>query len=327
MNRGYKSFYKDYFGIDFQNKKVDIKLDIPSKGWQDLIDDFKEYKTVEVFLSGGVDSMWKCLMMKKLNIPFHATTYRYEDNFNDYEVDEAERFCRDHNIKHYIKDINLKNFYESGEYETYSDIGQTSSPFYSLFLKWLKDTNSDMTLICGTPPVLLLNDDDFKQQTAETKGVELDQWSIHKEHYGTETIGDHQYPLICYGTDAGEGGLLRGVEKLKQPCITNLCYYSPKILLDDCKKAIEFQKQFKKVYPHIVFSATLETKAKMFNYVYDLKLPMHIKKHTGFEKIKEYYKDKYNVKFNKLFREPLLEKYPNTMIDVSIGGVINDLPI
>ena len=25
--------------------------------------------------------MWKCLMMKKLNIPFHATTYRYEDNW------------------------------------------------------------------------------------------------------------------------------------------------------------------------------------------------------------------------------------------------------
>ena len=40
---------------------------------------------------------------------------------------------------------------------------------------------------------------------------------------------------------------------------------------------------------------------------------------------KKHYKYNIGKSFDELFREPLQEKFPNTMYDTSIGGVINDL--
>ena len=58
--------------------------------------------------------------------------------------------------------------------------------------------------------------------------------------------------------------------------------------------------------------------------VYDLNI-ISRKPKTGFEKIKKHYKYNLGKNFDDLFRKPLQEKYPNTMYDTSIGGIINDL--
>ena len=103
MNRGYKSFHKDYWGVDYKNLKSDINLNIDSNGWSDLQDDLSQYKNIEVHLSGGIDSMFLCLMLQKYKIPFHALTFQYDNGYNDWEVSAAEKFCREYQIKHYTK--------------------------------------------------------------------------------------------------------------------------------------------------------------------------------------------------------------------------------
>ena len=324
MLRGYKSFYKNYWGVDFKNLQSDINLNIPSNGWEDLIDDLNQYNSIEVHLSGGIDSMFLCLMLQKYNIPFHALTFEYDNGYNDYEVDSAKKFCSKYNIKHYIKPFHLTHFLESGRFEEYADMVQCSSPQYSTFLKMYTMTNADMIVVDGSPPVVLLDDNDLNHVEAEIKWVDIKDHSIEKKHYGIQTIGEHTYPIICYGTDASIGSQLRFVEKIKQPCIMNLCYYSPNILLDGCRKVIEYLKSYKLRNPDDIRWSYFFEKHQLYNTAYDLNIEAKEPK-TGFEKIKEHYKTVYNKNFNEIFRQPLLEKYPNTMYETSIGGVINDL--
>jgi hypothetical protein len=324
MNRGYKSFYKDYWGVDYKNLKSDINLDIDSNGWPDLQDDLSQYKNIEVHLSGGIDSMFLCLMLQKYNIPFHALTFKYDNDYNDWEVSAAEKFCKKYNIKHYIKDFNMTSFLESGEFEMFADYVQCSSPQYSAFFKMYTMTNADMIIVDGSPPVVLLDNNDLNHVEAEIKCVNLEDYQVEKKHYGVQTIGEHTYPIICYGTDANIGSQLRFIEKIKQPCITNLCYYSPKILIEGCKKVIEYQRQYKLDNPDDIRWPYFFEKHKLYNVVYDLNIESR-KPKTGFEKIKKHYKYNVGKSFDDLFRKPLQEKYPNTMYDTSIGGVINDL--
>tara|TARA_A100001035_G_scaffold43382_1_gene30425 strand:+ start:3098 stop:4084 length:987 start_codon:yes stop_codon:yes gene_type:complete len=328
MNRGYKSYYKDWLGVDLVNLKSDIKLDIECNGWQSLKDDLSEYNSIEVLLSGGVDSMFDCKILKRLDIPFHATTYRYDNDYNDWEVKTAEKFCRENNIKHYIQDFNMTNFLESGEFEIYADHGETSSPHYASFFKMYRQTKADMIIADGNPPVVLLDDRDLNHVEAEAKCVEIEDHKIKKKHYGVQTIGKHEYPIICFGMQANIGSQLNYIEKIKQPAILMLSYYTPKIFLDGCKKVIEYQKKFKEDNPDDLrwpyFFDDDIGKHILYNYVYDVDLPK-IEPKTGFEKIKKHYKYNIGKSFDELFREPLQEKFPNTMYDTSIGGVINDL--
>ena len=301
MNRGYKSFYKNYWGVDFINKKIDIKLDTPSQGWQDLLDDFKEYKKVEVHLSGGMDSQFLCLMMKRFNIPFHATTFRYNHNLNESEITVAKTFTKRHNIKHYIKDFNITNFFESGKFEDYADMVKCSSPHYATFFKNQKETNADVILCDGHPPCILSDNVDEKHNDNE------------EDH--TQWIGNKSYPALVYGTDNDTNSQLRFAEKIKQPIISQ-------IFIESCQRVhqeqINFRKQNKKDWLWYV------SKDKIYKAAYDLEIP-YLKDKTGFEELKKYYKKKYNKSFNDLFRKPLEEKYPNKNIDTTIGDLINDL--
>lgn len=308
MNRGYKSFYKDYWGIDLINKKVDIKLDIPSQGWQDLIDDFKEYKKVEVHLSGGMDSQFLCLMMKRFDIPFHATTFRYNNNLNEHEVNEAKKFTKEHDIKHYIKDFNIIDFFDSGEFEIFADYVQCSSPQYSVFFKNQKETNADVILCDGHPPCILSDS--------------IDEAHNDNEEECTQWIGNKTYPALVYGTDNDTNSQLRFAEKIKQPIISNLALYSPQIFIESCQRVqqeqINFRKENKKDWLWYV------SKDKIYKAAYDLQIP-YLESKTGFEKVKKYYKKKYNKSFNDLFRKPLEKRHPNRNIDTTIGNLVNDL--
>ena len=154
FSTGYKSFYKDYWSIDFTNKQVSIDMFIENSiGWQDLTDDLKKYKTIEVHLSGGIDSQFLCLMLQRLKIPFQALTFKYDNDFNDWEVDTAIKFCQEYNIKHYIKDFNLSKFFESGEFEHYADIGESSSPQPTINTT---DNNTNKNFFITSPYFLIL---------------------------------------------------------------------------------------------------------------------------------------------------------------------------
>lgn len=74
---------------------------------------------VEVFYSGGVDSEWvllSCLMHK---IPVVAVTLRlmfYGSPVNMSDLYYAEKFCREHNVKHRIVDLEITSFFENGDH-------------------------------------------------------------------------------------------------------------------------------------------------------------------------------------------------------------------
>lgn len=74
---------------------------------------------VEVLYSGGVDSEWvlvSCLMHK---IPVVAVTLRlmyYGSPVNVADLYYAEKFCREHNVKHRIVDLEVTSFFENGDH-------------------------------------------------------------------------------------------------------------------------------------------------------------------------------------------------------------------
>lgn len=74
---------------------------------------------VEVLYSGGVDSEWvllSCLMHK---IPVVAVTLRimvYGSPINVSDLYYAEKFCREHNVKHRIVDLDVNSFFGNGDH-------------------------------------------------------------------------------------------------------------------------------------------------------------------------------------------------------------------
>lgn len=74
---------------------------------------------VEVFYSGGVDSEWvlmSCLIHK---IPVVAVTLRlmyYGSPANIADLYYAEKFCREHNIKQRVVDLEVTSFFENGDH-------------------------------------------------------------------------------------------------------------------------------------------------------------------------------------------------------------------
>ena len=78
---------------------------------------------------------------------------------------------------------NLLDFFESGEYEYYTDLADCASPQYATFFKMYTLTNADIILVDGSPPVVLLDDTDLNIVEAGTKRVDIKDYNIEKKHY------------------------------------------------------------------------------------------------------------------------------------------------
>ena len=84
----------------------------------------------EVFLclSGGVDSEAMLQAFLFAEVPFKAIIMRFNDNLNDFDIQEILDFCESQRIPYEIFDLNLFDFFESGKYLEYGKKYQCQSP-------------------------------------------------------------------------------------------------------------------------------------------------------------------------------------------------------
>ena len=111
-----KEHYIDY--------KLTIAGDIPYNSFEDIIlSNFEGNQLpINLLYSGGIDSEFVLVMLKKLKIKFSVITMKLVyDNLilNTQDVYYSEKFCRHNGIKQKFIDLDLKKFYESGDYKNY----------------------------------------------------------------------------------------------------------------------------------------------------------------------------------------------------------------
>lgn len=123
-----------YSGLDNHRKNtlddekflVEI-LDVPPRGYSTVNEAFAAHLEganlpVEVLYSGGLDSeiaVLSCLMNK---IPVVAITMRMMFRgapFNIHDLYYAEKFCREHDVRHVIYDIDVEKFFGNGDHMPY----------------------------------------------------------------------------------------------------------------------------------------------------------------------------------------------------------------
>ena len=68
-------------------------------------------KPICILMSGGLDAELAACSFLEAGIVFEAATLEYKSPYrNTYETDEAREFCRAHNIKHTIYEMDLEDF-------------------------------------------------------------------------------------------------------------------------------------------------------------------------------------------------------------------------
>lgn len=82
----------------------------------------KEYPndTFDLMFSGGVDSELVLRTYIELGSSFRVNIFRYENNYNEYDVSFAQKICNDLGVRYSIIDFNLENFYKKEALDIYN---------------------------------------------------------------------------------------------------------------------------------------------------------------------------------------------------------------
>jgi len=69
--------------------------------------------TIYISYSGGIDSEFIVYAFLEAGVPFEAIISRFKDGLNEYDYNYAEKFCRNHNVKLNVFDVDIKKFLET----------------------------------------------------------------------------------------------------------------------------------------------------------------------------------------------------------------------
>jgi hypothetical protein len=75
---------------------------------------------LDLMFSGGGDSELALRCFRELGIPVNVITFRYTDNINHREFQQAVDICQDLNVDQTIIDLDLKKFYENDAYDIWA---------------------------------------------------------------------------------------------------------------------------------------------------------------------------------------------------------------
>lgn len=156
---------------------------------------------IYVALSGGIDSQYACLSLKRAEIPFKAITMVMDDNFNQPDVNSARKFCKKHNIIHEEINVDILNFLTtklndySLEYECPSP--QFCSHFF--FFEQLLNRDPSCIIIGGSYPKIKNNKWKYDLTKSQIS------WRIFKHKNQCNMIGDFtsysfDFSLLCMMT-------------------------------------------------------------------------------------------------------------------------------
>lgn len=85
------------------------------------LETMKEYpnETFEIMFSGGIDSELILRIYLELGQKLNVNIFKYENNYNEYDVTFAMTVCRALGVKYRIIDFNLENFYRNDAMSVY----------------------------------------------------------------------------------------------------------------------------------------------------------------------------------------------------------------
>jgi hypothetical protein len=113
------------------------------------IDTFPNEKLILLF-SGGSDSEVVLRSYLALGYPISVIIYRYENDFNLYDVSYAVTICNMLSVDYKIIDFNLINFYEN-DAERYAELSEIDRPAALPYLNFLEITDGIPVLGQGDP--------------------------------------------------------------------------------------------------------------------------------------------------------------------------------
>jgi len=234
-------------------------------------------ENVYVALSGGIDSQFVCLCLKKANIPFRAITMVMDNDFNKPDVNSARKFCKKHNILHEEINVNIIKFLTTKLID-YSNTYECPSPQFCshfFFYEQILDKNPSCLLLGGFYP-FINNDDkwDYNLTKAQIS------WRTFKHKNKCNMIGD----FASYSFDFS---ILCMMTIIKRSIPDNL----------NKEENAKFQYQMK---------------VDHFQNLDKGIVPQYFKL-TGFERLKSHFNQIHSSQgvFNKLFRRPLEKNFTN----------------
>ena len=216
----YKKHYIDY--------KLLINGDVPNSSFDEIVLKNLEGNQLPIHLlySGGIDSEFVLVMLKKLNVQFDVVTMKltYKNLIiNTQDIYCSDKFCRHNNIKQKIITLDCKKFYESDDYKKFIEPYSINSAYLSSQF-WLLSQLDGFNIIGGNyfwpqfqkdNPVLspmtygsnfhqkFMNDNNIRgigNMLSHSYAINYLLIQEHKKHVGTSQIGVKEIKSKIYKT-------------------------------------------------------------------------------------------------------------------------------
>jgi len=298
---------------DVMSEGLFMANEISKKAGNDLV----------LLLSGGIDSEIMVRFFMSIGAKFSCEICRFNDNLNWYDIKYGIEFCNKYNITYHIHDLDIIDFYQSGEYEEYAIETKCPSPQIVTYI-WLVNRLKNFFPMLGGQPSTMYNSykglDRFINFQLKNKYDVVFLKDIISDTKGN--IKDAIPPLIQLMSPS-EFPLYRFFIQRKIQGVPHFYHYSPEFtyawltstpVLNYINQKAEFENDLYWDY---------SVKRKLYDLNFNFKDVAHRPLGGGgtatsgaggggFELVKEYFKNK-GINYEKQFRWSLLKKFPNAM--------------
>jgi hypothetical protein len=114
-------------------------------------------------ISGGLDSQAMLYAFLQAKVPFEVAVMRFNDRLNEHDIGHALSLLSTLGIKPNVIDLNIKKFFESGEFTTFAESGCTGSPQFAAHI-WLAHQIQGVPVFAGEPWHTAINQTKDKQR-------------------------------------------------------------------------------------------------------------------------------------------------------------------
>ena len=266
--------------------------------WHHWEQEFSLIDKITVFFSSGLDSQFSLLLAKKYCPDVTAVTFQYNwenDIVNASDVLLSSSFCKQHNIKHVIEQIDLKEFLDNNLEDVARDYRTPSPQISSQLYGIIKSKYNDRTMMLGgeVPYIGFLD----KQAYSAFEWRDPEKVRINVGMYYKSFIG----PFTIYGKNS-EHTVIRDPFTMS-PEIYYLAKLKNLDVLTENNQTINLNKFT--TQRSFWYYKQLYYNQYGFDYMYPLK------KRTGFESLKTHLASQTGIynQFDLQYRVPLLDMH------------------
>jgi len=295
---GILSIGKGTITLDYELGTVIARVSKPENKniWDHWQQEFSSIDKITCYFSSGIDSQFSLLLANKYCSDVTAVTFQFnweDDIVNASDILLASKFCKQHNIKHVIEQIDLKDFL-TNHLEDFARDHRTPSPQISAQLYGIsKSKYNDRTIILGgeVPYIGFLNDKVYSAfEWRDPEKTRINQCMYFKSFMGPFAIYSH----------------INQVDIIRDPFTM-----TPEIYYLATAKNMDVLKEHNKALNLDAYT----TKRSFWDYkkhyysLYDFDYLVPLKKRTGFETLKTHLASETGVynQFDLLYRKPLVD--------------------